>query len=357
MPSPTTGASSWARHTLETTYASTPIAAAAQDFAFISSAMKPAGEEFPADPSLGGMAPKDPLVKLKRGEGDMEIAMRYDGFDNLLFSFFGQVYDETVVETTANERYYYPYPSFTEHAIEGAVTADKRSLQLDLVVPVDATDWGYKFTGAQISSMALAIQNEALQATLSWLSKPPTVITADPTFVGFPIAPLILGGSTAVVTMGDRGSAGATFNMNGGEINIEIPHSNDREFVGSFDMQEPTLNGAMAIGITLNRENQNSDLFADWSADTAKELKITWTGPLMNGTTNYVFEIYFPYCLIGNVGPDISDNGVSLESITLTPYWDTVPTDRGMDGSPATDVATNMWIRTRNLLVSAPLDS
>jgi hypothetical protein len=320
--------------------------------------MKPAGEEFPADPSLGGMAPKDPLVKLKRGEGDMEIAMRYDGFDNLLFSFLGQVYDESNIETTAYERYYYPYPSFTEYALEGAApVAGKRSLQLDLVVPVDATDWGYAFTGAEITTMAFAIRNEALALTASWLSKPPTVITSDPTFVGFPTAALILGGSTAVVTLADRGSAGASFNINSGEVTIEIPHSNDREFVGSFDMQEPTLNGAMTIGITLNRENQDSDLFADWSADTAKELKITWTGPLMNGVTNYVFEMYFPYCLVGNVGPDISDNGVNLESITLTPYWDTVPTGRGADGSPATDVATNMWIRTRNLLASAPLDA
>ena len=167
MPSPTTGASSWARHTLETTYASTPIAAAAQDFAFISSSLKPLGEEFPADPSLGGMADKDPLTKLKRGEGDVEIAMRYDGFDNILFSFLGQVYDESNVETTAYERYYYPYPAFSEHAIEGVVAAGKRSLQMDLVVPVDATDWGYRFTGAEITRINFAY-NDRQGVTVPW---------------------------------------------------------------------------------------------------------------------------------------------------------------------------------------------
>lgn len=359
MPSPTTGSSSWLQLKAEKTGYQTGPSTATIDLPFISSGLKPAGEEFASDPSLGGMAPKDPLTKLKRGEGDMEFALRYEGFDNFWLAFLGHM-DEENLDTDVVERYYYPQSDFTTWIDDADVEAEGyRSFTGLLVVP-DGVSEGYDMLGMQIASLSFGISNEALRVTPTWLTQPMIKGGAvPPPAPTFPLSPLILGGGSvgAKVRMMDRGAhdpwvPGDDFAcVTDGTVAIDIPHTSDRECVGSFAMKEPVLNGDMTIGITLNREQTDLDLIDKWNADTPQELSILYTGPSA-GAQAFQFELYFPYCLISNVGPDISDAGVNQESITLTAYQDTDTSDQssgGRGGDTATARrATNMWLRTVN---------
>lgn len=364
MPSPTIGATSRLKAILEQTYAGSVAAGGAQDFGFVSSGIKPAATVFPGDPSLGSMAPKLPMLKLKHGEGDSALPVRYESFTNLWHVFFGKIYDEAqIAATTVYKRFFYPHSSFNEY-VKGptpTITPGYRSFRLDQVLPSGGSDYGYRYTGAMIQAIRFNITNESLLITPSWLLKTPAQLASDPGAAVFSTKPMVYGGSIGagqgldVQIVNRGGAAGTAFNASDAEIVVEIPHMNDREFLGDFNMQEPVLNGPMTIQITVNRENKDSNLLADWSGPQAKEIRFKWSGPIAASSTRYEFELYFPYCLISGVGPDISDNGVVGESLTFDAYWDEDTGTRGTMDVATTKLATNMWLREQNLVVSAPI--
>jgi hypothetical protein len=261
MPSPTTGASSWLRLNPEKSGGWKGTAATANiDLAFVTSALKPAGEPFAADPSLGGMAPKDPLIKLKRGEGSLDFAMRYEGYDNLILALLGHYKKETLtldVGTNTYERFYYPHSDLSTIIDPVPATTEAyRSFAGTLVVP-DETQDGYDFSGLKINGCTFNFDNQGLRflpnLVCGTLTKNGDASgTATPSFS---TAPLVLGGA-ALNGLGGRVSIMDYADHDGfddvgppydddftciadGSISIDIPHKLDKECLGSFEMQEP----------------------------------------------------------------------------------------------------------------------
>jgi len=359
MPRPTIGANAWAQFILEQTYAGTAAAGGLKQVALISSGLKPMAEEFAADPSLGGMADKDPYVKLQRGAGDIPFALRYEGFDNIWHSFFGQIKDEA--GPTNYTRFYYPYP--TQNAYQKGVAAESagyRSMRFDLVNPAAASDYGMRFLGMLVQNLKFNITNQSAICTVGFLGKAPITLSADPGTPTFPTAALLMGGDACSLRVVDRTAVGSpvTWNFQSADINLGIPKSEDREFVGSFAMQEPVLAGKMTGSISVVHEYQDSAAagtaggigLTRWALPAIHELSFKWV------KGNAEFELYFPSCIASSLGPEIGDNGVVVETVNFTPYWETSTTGRNasLDIS-TTKVPTIVYLRTKNTIVSVPV--
>ena len=333
---PSKGSSAYLSIEDEAVYGTDP-ASAPENVKIVSGSMTPAGEIFPADRGLGGMAPSDPQNKAKRTDADYVFDLRYGGYELLLWHFLGSVVDDGVIDVSAHGWTFYP-----DDDRDGAGTnvgPGGLSVIQNNPVTVEAPETeadAYLATGMIPTDMSLLITNAALEMTMPLVGLPHET-HAELTTPSFPQEPIILGMGDCAGGFGmvaeyathpiDRDLATTYTALPGftsATIASAIPYDTAREFVGCEDIEKPLLDGPMTVTVEITREHAG-DLFASfWRDNTQLELRFTFESQIVipTTTTKYTFQVIVPQCLVTSAMPTISDNGVNEETISLEGFWD-----------------------------------
>lgn len=253
-------------------------------------------------------------------EGDVTIAVPYDGISNLLLHALGEINDG---QAWTSDSYLVNFdladtgryknansPSLTIHVSRGVVGSG---------VTIPSV---FSYEGCVVDSFSFSCSRDgALLLTLTFFGQQETLATSSVT-ASFPTAP-VANGTECTVTWGGTAIPVTDFTVTA-RRNID----RERFFLGSTQTYEPPM-GQYQVEATVNTEWDNENrvgtatLRADYAAKTNHVLWFTFTSTdVIDGldVTKYSFQINMPYALITQFPPNVTGQGRVLVPMTITGF-------------------------------------
>ena len=252
--------------------------------------------------------------------GTFVVRMNYDGMLELFRGIWGSgvsavVGGETIVrDHTMKEAS--TLPSYEIQAGTGAVPTG-RSCRLQ----------GAKFVNAKIAGTAGQGVDAMLQAEVTVLAKD---MTSDFTPTGSAAFPAILpvlyhqaSGATGVV---DDGTADSGVRVRQFEVTLEQPHTEDRFYMGSVNIDEPLRSDFLTARWRLVQEFQTKTQYDAARAFTVGSPRLVFAHPTTIGTgSKREFELRSNQANIVEWGAPVEGFGVILSTVQFEAFQD--PTD------------------------------
>lgn len=198
----------------------------------------------------------------------------------------------------------------------------------------------FTYPGAKVTQIAIAASDgdtDAAQFTVSVDAKDEQTGTAlaaasyasgasAGAFTFADINTIKLGGtaSTAAGVISVTSGVQATSLLHGFSLNIAVPTATDRRGLGNQGAKsEQVNNGIPMVTGSFNGEfTLQSEIYDVWKAGTAVPLQITFTGPVISGGNNYLFDIILPAVKFTTASPQIDGFNVTPQTIDFTAYLD-----------------------------------
>ncbi len=235
--------------------------------------------------------------RLKRASGSFALDLQYEGAERLFKHFFGGYSFATSTHTFT--------PSTT------------RQTGLTLEVNYSPVH-KMTFAGAKLNSCAFAITNDVLGVTFSGTSEMGATSAAGslPTFTAGN-SPDICGLEESPGSLAVTMSGGAK-DVTGIDIQMSLPHTEDREALGNDEMLEPVISDIMSVSGTVTRELEDTDFTSDFIADASNPMVITYT----SATSGYSLVLTLADLIFGEVNQPIDGAGPVTESIPFVARGD-----------------------------------
>lgn len=289
----------------ESTY-QTFVAPASSDYNRVKSfTVKPRGEQTSGAQNLGIAWPVGQRVHRKRVSGTTVWDHFYQGFERWFLHFFGSKATTGPTDTSA----------YT-HVFTPSIT---RQVGLSMVANVDLYSLQYK--GVKPTSLKFNFRrNDPLEIAMDWIGIPPSSESAVVSSVTFledvgspPCVNPVESTNGFTFSVGTEGGTGyATVGIIDGNVDLSIPHQEDRGNIGADVIAEPTPNGKpfLSTNGSIKKEFIDNSFFTPFLSNTRKALKFSYKSATFIGSSVYYeLTLEMKYCRFLSSPPEVSGAG------------------------------------------------
>lgn len=281
--------------------------------------------------AFGEPASRAKVIRFEAG-GDVPLELSYSKLGLLLKQALGSSAVATVISGAAFKQV---------HQI-GSTDGKSLTTQLGRNEVSTGTIKPFTFPGSKISSLTIAASDGdtgAAQFTPTFNAKTEQTSTAlaaasyasgtsAGAFTFADITAVKLGG-TASTTSGVISVASgvqATTLLNSFSTTIAVPGKPDRYGLGNQGAKSEQINNAMPMvtGSFGGEFTSQAEIYDVWKAGTTVPLQITFTGAVLTGGPNYLFDMIFPAVKIVTAPPHINGYDVPGQAVTWKAYRDDV---------------------------------
>lgn len=238
--------------------------------------------------------------RLKRSGGSIAFDFGYEGFERMFRQFLGG-YSHAVVGTTGHLHTFTP----------------STTRQVGMTLQVHQGINRMQYPGCKLTGMNLSYTNEVLSGSFSGVGQVgATGSVGVPTFSTAPcIMPLQEVSAGLSITVG-----GSPINITSMDVQMALPHTEGREYLGSDLMKEPVISDVLAVTGTIQREHEDTSTFiSPWLADTAAAVVVTieddTTIAGSSPATKYKLVLTLNEVIWGEVNLPVDGPGPIIESI------------------------------------------